>query len=567
MSPRRSSRARTTQPTSSAPATHSGSSSSTSSRHTERAARTIHKQSSPQKSSTPHSLSSEEVDDAHRGSQVERPQTRRRTREQDNDEDDSTKLEEDLEDEIAEEEEITRCLCGQQEYPGAPSDGGKSRDGQSSSLTDSDVQNDEAGGLFIQCDICKVWQHGGCVGIMDEAASPDEYFCEECRKDLHKLMTSSKGQKYSRYLPVYEQNHSKTSRKTSLSKEPESKAPKDKDRNNRASVESLGKRRSTMNSRAAYDEDEVLRKVLEESKNEGTSTLSENGNRKKRGRDESEEIKQESKRQRTSSRSPSNSPVLWSDEEIPKATAPKQKPRGAAAKSQREKELREKERERERAEAANRRKGRAERRKGDDPDTVEVEPAEDPSMAPSASESVAPDTSSTDLKPAPVQRKSGRPPQKRQSRLGRNQYTRDAPTPATNGASPAANDTPNSPQISVTNGVGNGHESSDGAAGNKPGKSKNWRLEKLSWNEIRRPAGHMQNYITQRQVELAAEKPPSALSVQSPTAVNGEQKQEGPKDNEDDIEHFRKLNTLQMMDDLSRELVHWQRMIAEQTEK
>jgi hypothetical protein len=28
---------------------------------------------------------------------------------------------------------------------------------------------------------------------MQEEASPDEYFCEECRKDLHKVMTSSKG--------------------------------------------------------------------------------------------------------------------------------------------------------------------------------------------------------------------------------------------------------------------------------------------------------------------------------------------------------------------------------------
>ena len=101
-------------------------------------------------------------------------------------------LEDELDDEIAEEEEITRCVCGQQEYPGPP-DLGKSRDGQTSSLTDSDVPSDEAGGLFIQCDICKVWQHGGCVGIMDEAASPDEYFCEECKPDFHKLLTSAKG--------------------------------------------------------------------------------------------------------------------------------------------------------------------------------------------------------------------------------------------------------------------------------------------------------------------------------------------------------------------------------------
>jgi hypothetical protein len=84
-------------------------------------------------------------------------------------------------------------VCGQQDYPGPPSEVGKSRDGQSAGLADSETLAEDAGGLFIQCDICKVWQHGGCVGIMDEAASPEEYFCEECRKDLHKLMMSPKG--------------------------------------------------------------------------------------------------------------------------------------------------------------------------------------------------------------------------------------------------------------------------------------------------------------------------------------------------------------------------------------
>jgi hypothetical protein len=45
-----------------------------------------------------------------------------------------------------------------------------------------------------------------------------------------------------------------------------------------------------MNSRAAYDEDEVLRKVLEESKVEDATNPSETGTRRgKRGRDESEE--------------------------------------------------------------------------------------------------------------------------------------------------------------------------------------------------------------------------------------------------------------------------------------
>ena len=79
-----------------------------------------------------------------------------------------------------------------------------------------------------------------------------------------------------------------STRKNSLPKEPESK--KDKDKPSRASVEASTKRRSTMNSRAAYDDDEVLRKVLEESKGEGSKADSETGTRRgKRGRDESEE--------------------------------------------------------------------------------------------------------------------------------------------------------------------------------------------------------------------------------------------------------------------------------------
>ncbi|KAH7113217.1 PHD-finger motif-containing protein-like protein [Dendryphion nanum] len=571
MSPRRSSRARTSQPAPGVPNAPSVSSSSVSSaRSNDRATRSNHKQSSPQKSSTPHSLSSEEIDEPRRGSVVEPPLTRRRTRENDNDDEESVKNEEDLDDDIAEEEEITRCVCGQQEYPGPPSETGKSRDGQSLSLPDSDIQNDEAGGLFIQCDICKVWQHGGCVGIMNEDASPDEYFCEECRKDLHKLMTSSKGQKYSRYLPIYDQSHAKNARHSSVSKDTEGKVGRDKDRISRASAESFSKRRSTMNSRAAYDEDEVLRKVLEESKNEGSGPLSDagNGTRKKRSRDDSEEIKPEVKRQRTSSRSPSGSPVLESDDDSTKPAMTKQKPRGAAARSQREKELRDKERERERTEAANRRKGRAERRKADEVEALESTLVEETPVVPSASESAPPETPTTESRPLPVQRKSGRPPQKRQSRLGRNQYTRDAPTPMTNGTSPAPNgDTPNSPQISATNGIGNGHESSDGTSGNKPAKGKNWRLDKLSWNEIRRPAGAMQNYIAQRQVEMAGDKGPPAPAVRSPHA-NGYQTEDGKsKGNNSDLEVFKKLDTLQMMDDLSRELVHWQKMVAEQNEK
>lgn len=64
----------------------------------------------------------------------------------------------------------------------------------------------------------------------------------------------------------------------------------------RNSVDNLTKRRSTMNSRAAYDEDEVLRKVLEESKGDLPNS---SDRRAKRGRDDSDEY---ASRSRTSLR-------------------------------------------------------------------------------------------------------------------------------------------------------------------------------------------------------------------------------------------------------------------------
>jgi hypothetical protein len=100
---------------------------------------------------------------------------------------------------IDEDEETTRCICGFQDYPGLPTEAiptsGHSRKGSHAPTIEADTQSDEAGGLFIQCDLCKVWQHGGCVGIMEQSAAPDNYYCEDekCRPDLHQLFTSSNG--------------------------------------------------------------------------------------------------------------------------------------------------------------------------------------------------------------------------------------------------------------------------------------------------------------------------------------------------------------------------------------
>src|SRR5690242_9225846 len=174
--------------------------------------------------------------------------------------------------------------------------------------------------------------------------------------------------------------------------------------------------------------------------------------------------------------------------------------------------------------------------------------------------SAPPEAQMEPLKPTPIPRRGGRPPQKSRGRLGRNQYSREA----ANGISPAQ-DIANSPHASGTNGNSNGHESSDGATGHKSNKSKNTRLHKLSWNDIMRPAGAMQSYIAQRQVEMAGEKASSAPAVQAP--ANGEHHQPEARPDDTELSDFKELSTTQMMDHLSRDLVHWQKMIIEQKER
>ena len=70
--------------------------------------------------------------------------------------------------------EITRCVCGSQEYP----------------FPDADVEDT---GFMICCERCNVWQHGPCVGVMSENEAPDVYYCEECRPDLHELGSRNQG--------------------------------------------------------------------------------------------------------------------------------------------------------------------------------------------------------------------------------------------------------------------------------------------------------------------------------------------------------------------------------------
>jgi hypothetical protein len=78
----------------------------------------------------------------------------------------------------------------------------------------------------------------------------------------------------------------------------------------------------------------------------------------------------------------------------------------------------------------------------------------------------------------------------------------------------------------------------------------------------------MQNYISQRQVELAGERSMPAPAVKSPAVTtNGVTDFEQSKREDDELDTFKNLSTLQMMDHLSRDLTHWQQMIAERNEK
>lgn len=128
--------------------------------------------------------------------------TRRRTRGQPDERDKTSSKLDDVEmtsvdDDIQEDDEAVRCICGFDDYPGPPP---RDDDARLNSKETIDLESiylaegaDDLAGFFVQCDICKVWQHGACVGITNEESSPEEYFCEECRKEFHKIYTAKNG--------------------------------------------------------------------------------------------------------------------------------------------------------------------------------------------------------------------------------------------------------------------------------------------------------------------------------------------------------------------------------------
>ncbi|KAF3354509.1 hypothetical protein VdG1_07588 [Verticillium dahliae VDG1] len=485
LSPRRSSRARGNTLTQS---TQSSSASSLSSR-AERNTRSLIKTSSNKSTPTSASLSSEPLDEPE-----ESVLPRRRTRAQEEIRDkiqaDPYEMANDGDD-IQEDDESVRCICGFDEYPGPPPFDDDVKSGKENPEADffaSIELSDEVSGLFVQCDICKVWQHGACVGIFTEESSPDEYFCEKCRKDLHKI-------------------HIASNSSPSMSPPPESNFA-----------------------------------IEDNSEDDSTGR---NGTSKKLR-------------------------VLGNPKE----------------RTERE------ERDRQRLESANKRKGRADRRRADGigaptlpieregHSTAESEPAEDTAAVPAPARpvvkpnveppppppveptpSAAPTPDPTPAPPAPTgstHKKSSRSHQKRAK--GRNQYTKDRDDPE---ASPAS-----------------GVDSAKHTA-----RSKAHVHSKASLPDMKRRVAAFLDFISKTQIEMAGESSSGSGSSQNnseqhsprdtvPSAA--ETQANGVSESESKVAHhangdsaapaggqdFKELSCVEMMDVLTRDLVKWQNQYA-----
>ncbi|KAL8907314.1 MAG: hypothetical protein Q9207_001491 [Kuettlingeria erythrocarpa] len=585
MSPRRSSRSKTSHTVSVAQHTNS-SSSSVSSSIADRRSRSQNKPPSSQNSIAPRSPSSEtrEVPNSLQARRTRSSQEVPRVEPNDDDVDDG-------DGEEGEEEEITRCVCGHQDYPGMPAPALKDN-GEAGEAGPLKTHQEDTGGLFIQCDECKVWQHGGCVGIMDEAMSPEDYFCEQCRTDLHTVTNTATGQTYSIYSLVQEGSppqspSGRAPQQDSTRKAKESRASRS---NNESSA---GKRRSTMNSRdAAYYEAEQLRMAIEESKKDGVIVVGSGPRQGKRIRDENDQIKNGSKRPRTDSGSSASSTHLRSAQDdievetegIQVAASPTGKNvRGAAARNHQSKELREREEKqlKDHLDGASKRKGRVENRRGDESD-----PSEEAFSRVTSSKCV--DKGRIETPPAsqapPAARgsqhkKTGRPPARR-GRVGRNQYTRDRDRPNTPKDAPGAT----SPAGSHSSKDGNHSPRVNGSVhetGRQP-KGRHLNASRTSMNDMKRRVAGILDFIGRTQVEMAGEVPlvpmfqsTSSTSSKETLLTPADQrelilkderlrpqdqrgKSLGPMNGEFDLDRFKHLGSLEMMEVLTRKLMKWQ---------
>ncbi|KAK3117958.1 Histone deacetylase complex subunit [Teratosphaeriaceae sp. CCFEE 6253] len=530
-----------------------------------------------QKSATPHSLSSEDPSEPPRRSQRSQPK-----------EEDAARADDNADEVAGDEEDITRCICGHQEYPGPP---------LSEAFHGLDAQGDDAGGLFIQCDGCSVWQHGGCVGIVEESQSPDKYYCEDCRPKLHDHHIDTKGQQYSNYLPL----HPEVIRKSSASKSSDNGKKEREAANSRASADPItGRRRATMRSKEHDDEEEELRRALEESQKEieGAGTGRRNG---KRGRDDTEDSKAPIKRQRTASDAilpPSLNAEADDESDGENTTASRaKKARADAVQSARQAELRdqEKERERARADAAGRRQQRAGRRRGDEEELLDETPkptGSERTSLPRSSQPPSPPPTFT--APEKIPQKKG--PGKTVKKLGNNQYTKQRELAAqgiassphskkrqlagtgqtssgdehqVNGGSHPTN-TSNSTSKNSPGGPENGTQKPAGKAGKGKNKLLNGlnshkqpvAVKDMSVADMERQMEAMLAYMQREQVEMANEGAALGLGgsgpAQAAAGVTSQPAVEKP---------FEEMSGMEMAPVVIAEIEKWKRMHGRQAQE
>ncbi|KAI0823369.1 hypothetical protein BC628DRAFT_1325067 [Trametes gibbosa] len=119
----------------------------------------------------------------------------------------------------------------------------------------------DQGEFMAQCEECKAWQHGVCMGYADAELVPQHYFCEQCKPEL--------------WTDLIEQWAVKRARQSSTRSHPPTtplvpNAPRSSRSHSPTIFMKAPKRRNTMNSRdAAYEES--VQALIEATKSEAIS--------------------------------------------------------------------------------------------------------------------------------------------------------------------------------------------------------------------------------------------------------------------------------------------------------
>jgi hypothetical protein len=194
---------------------------------------------------------------------------------------------------------------------------------------------------------------------------------------------------------------------------------------------------------------------------------------------------------------------------------------------------------------------------------VEAQPLDPPS-----SQVATPDTPPPNP-PNTSHRKGGRPPNARKGKLGKNQYTKDRdlqqevddPSPGRSQSRDVPRNEENAYVQSARGSINEG----------KPSKSKGSSTNKITMSDMKKRVAAILEFISRTQLEMASEpiSPASGDATEKlmlglaeglpMIRVNGNQGEGGGGGEK---KEFKDLSCLEMMDELTRQLVKWQKEFA-----